>query len=160
MERLRDVLDALGFEDLKTYVQSGNVVFKAATQAPEKLARKIEDKLLRQFGFSVPVLVKTSDELILIIKSNPFLKEPGVDPSQLHVTFLSCMPDQAALNKLEAIAAGADRFRCSGQAIYLHCPNGYGTTKLSNNALERALAVSATTRNWRTVNKLREMTDS
>jgi|SRR5579863_926165 len=158
MEQLRAALEALGFEDVKTYVQSGNVVFRAPMQDSSKLVEKIAEKVLSQFGFSVPVLVKTAEEINAIIKKNPFLKENGIDVSKLHVTFLSSAADRSALKMLDTIAAGPDRFRCSVDAIYLHCPGGYGETKLSNNALEKVLSVRATTRNWNTVKKLYEMT--
>jgi uncharacterized protein (DUF1697 family) len=157
MDKLRAAFEALGFADVKTYVQSGNVVFKAPTQDSAKLIKKIEEKVLREFGFSVPVVVKTSDEISAVIKKNPFLKEKGIDLSRLHVTFLSQAPEKTAVKMLDAIAAGADRFHCLGETVYLHCPNGYGETKLSNNAFEKVLSVRATTRNWKTVNQLREM---
>jgi len=143
---------------VKTYVQSGNVVFKAPAQVSGKLEEKIVKKVLQQFGFSVPVMVKSAEEMSEVVKKNPFLKEKGIDSSKFHVTFLSCAPEQTALKMLDAIAAGPDRFCVSKEAIYLHCPNGYGETKLSNNVFEKVLSVSATTRNWNTVNKLHEMT--
>jgi uncharacterized protein (DUF1697 family) len=157
MDRLRKTFEELGFEDVKTYIQSGNVVFKASAQTPENLAKRIEEKVLRQFGFPVPVVVKTSDEIGEIIGNNPLVKEKGIDLSKLHVTFLSCAPEKIALTTLEAFAAGPDQFRCSGAAIYLHCPNGYHATKLGNNVLGKMLKVGTTTRNWKTVNQLYEM---
>ena len=92
-----------------------------------------------------------------VIAANPFLKERGIDLARLHVTFLTAEPAKAGSERLGALRAGRDRFRCIGREIYLHCPNGYGTSKLSNNAIEKALSLRATTRNWNTVNKLYEM---
>jgi uncharacterized protein (DUF1697 family) len=158
MDQLRRAFEALGLEDVKTYVQSGNVVFNAPTQTSENLSRKIEEKIRRDFGIAVPVTVKTSVEVAGVIRNNPFLQEKGIDHSKLHVTFLSQAPQKAALKMLDAIAKTPDQFRCSGKEIYLYCPNGYGITKLSNNALEKALSVRATTRNWKTVTQLYEMT--
>ena len=157
MGELRDAFAAVGFEDVKTYLQSGNVVFKAPSQACENLAKRIQEKVFRQFGISVSVLVKTPNELNTVMKNNPFVKETGIDTSKLHVTFLAQAPEKTALKMLDAIAATPDQFRHSGMAIYLYCPNGYGETKLSNNALEKLLKVAATTRNWKTVNQLYEM---
>jgi uncharacterized protein (DUF1697 family) len=157
MDRLRAAFEALGFADVKTYIQSGNVVFKAPAQSSEKLAKRIGEAVLSQFGFSVPAMVKTPEEVGAVIKNNPFLKEKGIDSSKLHVTFLSHAPEKTAVKMLDAIAADPDRFRCSRETVYLHCPNGYGETKLSNNAFEKMLAVRATTRNWKTVNKLHQM---
>lgn len=148
---------ALGLENVKTYVQSGNVVFKAPKNFPETLSEQVQEKILRDFGFSVSVVVRSSEELGDTIKRNPFLSEKGIDASKLHVSFLSQTPEKSALQALEALPQKPDEFRARGKAIYLYCPNGYGRTKLSNNTLERALSVRATTRNWRTVNRLYEM---
>ena len=105
----------------------------------------------------MPVIVRTSEEIAAVLKNNPFLKESGIETSRLHVTFLSHAPGKMAVKGLDSIAAGADRFRCCGQEIYLYCPNGLGRTKLSINLFEKMLSVGATTRNWNTVNKLYEM---
>jgi len=158
MEALQRSLRELGFEDVKTYIQSGNVVLKALTAHTTRIANKIEKKLLNDFGFAVSVIVRTPAELHQVIQNNLFLKEAGMDSSKLHVTFLSGTPEKIVLKSLERIAAGPDRVRWNDKEIYLHCPNGYGETKLSNSALEKALSVQATTRNWKTVTKLYEMT--
>jgi uncharacterized protein (DUF1697 family) len=157
MERLRASFEALGFDSVRTYVQSGNVVFKSEQNSPARLSKKIEEKIQRDFGFSVPVLVKTSKEIEQIVSDNPLVKEKGIDHSKLHVTFLSDAPPKAAVEALEPLARGSERFRISNREIYLCCPDGYGRTKLSNNAIEKKLSVVATTRNWRTVNALLEM---
>jgi uncharacterized protein (DUF1697 family) len=157
MEQLRKEFEGLGFLNVATYVQSGNVVFGAPKETADDLPSKIEEMLLRRFNMSVPVIVRTAEEVDDVLRNNPFLKERGIDVGKLHVTFLSLTPQKAAMKGLDAIAAGPDRFHCRGQEIYLHCPNGFGGTKLSINALEGVLAVGATTRNWNTVNKLYEM---
>jgi uncharacterized protein (DUF1697 family) len=157
IEPLRETCAALGFRNVETYVQSGNVVFRAIKQPPSALSKRISEAILHDFGFSVPALVKTSKEMEDVIKSNPLLKEKGIDASKLHVTFLSDAPSKNALKKLEALPTKPDRFHVGGQEIYLYCPGGYGNTKLSNTAIEKALAVGATTRNWKTVNTLYEM---
>jgi uncharacterized protein (DUF1697 family) len=157
MAALQAAFEALGFEQVRTYIQSGNVVFKAAKSSPVNLSREIEGKILDEFGFEVPVITRTSEEMGGVIRVNPFLKEKGIDLSKLHVTFLSDVPALAAVKAFESLAVKPDQFRASGREIYLYCPNGYGTTKLSNNAFEKVLSLSATTRNWNTVNKLYEM---
>src|ERR1700730_2218025 len=157
MDQLRDAFAVLGFEDVQTYLQSGNVIFKAPSQACENWAKRIQERVFRQFGIWVSVLVKTPQELKAVRKNNPFLKETGIDTYKLHVTFLSRAPEKNALKMLDTIAASPDQFRYSGEAIYLYCPNGYGETRLSTNALEKMLKVAATTRNWKTVNRLYEM---
>jgi uncharacterized protein (DUF1697 family) len=103
------------------------------------------------------VIVRSASELKRIIAANPFTGEKGIDFSKLHVTFLAKAASKEGVTNLAAISAGEDRFRIIGQEVFLHCPLAYGNTKLSNNAIQKALAVNATTRNWNTVNKLCEM---
>jgi uncharacterized protein (DUF1697 family) len=103
------------------------------------------------------VILRTRDEIAKILSGNPLLKKKGIHLTKLHVTFLESAASKEGLEKLSEIKADDDEFRAAGREIYLHCPDGYGRTKLSNNAIERALAVRATTRNWNTVNKLYEM---
>ncbi len=157
MSQLQEMFEALGFEQVRTYIQSGNVVFEAGTNSAPDVSRKIEEKILSSFGFSVAVISKTPAELGKTLQDNPFLKKRGVDTSKLHITFLAKAPAETALKKLGALNAGSDQWQCRGSGVYLYCPNGYGTTKLSNNALEKVLSVTATTRNWRTVNQLYQM---
>ena len=157
MDALRKSVADLGCEQVQSYIQSGNVVFCAAKQPTRALSKRMEECILAEFGISVTVITRTSYEMDAIIHNNPFLKERGADLSNLHITFLSQSPDEAVLKKLAAANTAPDEFRHSGDVIYLHCVNRYSDTKLSNNFLEKTLAVRATTRNWTTVNKLREM---
>jgi uncharacterized protein (DUF1697 family) len=154
MENLRASFEALGFGQVRTYVQSGNVVFEASKTSTTGLSKKIGEKILSDYGFSVPLILRTSGEMTKVASDNPFLKEKKVDRSKLHVTFLSEPPAVTALKKLNALAPLPDRFHVEGREVYLCCPNGYGRTKLSNAAFERLLSVEATTRNWKTVNTL------
>jgi uncharacterized protein (DUF1697 family) len=156
MERLRAAFEDLGFSTVKTYVQSGNVIFETSEPAAS-LARKIEKKILNEFGFDVPVLTKSAKEMKEIVKRNPFVKDRAIDQSKLHVTFLSDDPPRDALKALELLAVGAEEIRVVGRAVYLFCPNGYGNTKLTNTAIEKKFSCRATTRNWATTNKLLEM---
>jgi len=160
MERLRALFEALGFGGVRTYVQSGNVIFESEQKSAAELSRKIEEKIQRDFGFTVPVLVKTSKEMAQIVSDNPLVKEKGIDHFKLHVTFLSDAPPKTAVKVLKPLATGRERVRILNREIYLYCPDGYGNTKLSNNAVEKKLSVVATTRNWRTVNTLLEMCSS
>ena len=159
MDALRASFEALGFKNVRTYVQSGNVVFEAKERAAAPLAPKIVARIKRDFGFDVPVLVLGAAELARIVDENPFLKQRGeaIDVTKLHVTFLAGPPAAAGLKKMEGVSSGRDTFRCLRTSIYLHCPDGYGNTKLSNNAFERALGAAATTRNWKTVTTLASM---
>ncbi len=160
MDQLRSSFEALGLKSVKTYIQSGNVIFGTAKRSPLQLSKKIAKQISSEFGFSVSVIVRTSEELSKTIERNPFLKETGIDHSKLHVTFLSQEPLRAIVKKLGVLDAAPDQFRWIDQEIYLYCPNGYGRTKLSNNAFEKALSVTATTRNWNTVKTLYEISVS
>ncbi|HEX9396925.1 MAG TPA: DUF1697 domain-containing protein [Burkholderiales bacterium] len=156
MERLRAVCAELGVENARTYVQSGNLVFAAPGSAAH-WATALERKLAGESRLVVSVVVRTAAAMGQIVAGNPFLKEKGIDLAKLHVTFLQQAPPKTALKMFDSLNGGADRSKLVGEEIYLHCPNGYGRTNLSNNALEKVLGVRATTRNWNTVNKLYQM---
>jgi len=157
MERLRASLEALGFSDVKTYVQSGNVIFKTAKASEASLTGKITKKIVEDFGHSVSVLIRTPEALGATLKRNSILKQAGIDEARLYVTFLPRPAPTSAAESLKILATASERFLVSGREIYLHCPEGYGNTKFSNNAIEKKLSMPATTRNWRTVNALSEM---
>lgn len=154
MADLRHTFERIKCHNVQTYVQSGNVVFHSTTASAAALVKKIEAAIAHDYGFDVSVILRTAQELRAVVTKNPFVAQHGVDPSTLHITFLSATPSKDALKKLDVVPSAPDQFRIIGQQIYLHCPNGYGKTKLSNSAFERWLSVPATTRNWKTVNAL------
>jgi uncharacterized protein (DUF1697 family) len=154
MKELKELYESLGFARVRTYIQSGNVVFDYPDADLSALASKIERGIEVRFGFRVPVAIRTRDELQRLISSTPFM---GKDESKVHVTFLSAEPATLAVDEISRAKDGAEEFSISGREIYLFCPNGYGVTKLSNALFERKLKVTATTRNWRTVNALLSM---
>jgi uncharacterized protein (DUF1697 family) len=151
MEELASLYESLGFKNVRTYVQSGNVLFDSPITEGSRLSGLIADKIKKAFGFFVVVVLRTRDELQAVVQNNPFLKERGIDPARLHVTFLLEAPDQEALSRLQAVKDRTDRIKAGSREVYLHCPQGYGRTKYSNHFIERTLKVSATTRNWNTV---------
>ncbi len=157
MERLRAALADVGCQNIATYIQSGNVVFTAPQGPLPPLTRKIEAKILSEFGFAVPVFLTTAAALAAVIQQNPLLPDPAVDPGKLHVTFLSGAPPADATDRLQPLAAPAEQLSIVGSVIYLYCPAGYGQTKLANGTIEKKLGVGATTRNWQTVNTLLTM---
>lgn len=106
---------------------------------------------------SVSVIVRTPADLKRVIDQNPFQTRQGIEPARLAVAFLSGPAPRDAKAKLSGFCGGGEEFHVSGRDIYLHCPNGLGSTKLTNNAIEKALAVKATSRNWNTINKLYEL---
>ena len=157
MDKLRASFEALGFELVMTYIQSGNVIFKAGKGSSAGLSKQIEERILSDFGFSVSVICRTAVELGKTIANNPFLKERGIDPEKLHITFLSAAPAAAALKKLADLTVAPDRFHCFGKEIYFYLPNGVSGSVLMRSPVDRVLAVVPTTRNWKTVNQLHQM---
>lgn len=155
MEELKKLYETLGFSNVQTYIQSGNVVFKSSDTNISKLTGKIEKRIKRVFGFDVPVLIRTKNDFRKLIQNTPFIKK---DISKLHVTFLSDTPSQLPIDEIKKIKDELEEFFISDKEIYVFCPNGYGRTKLNNNFFEKKVGVSVTTRNWKTVNKLLEMT--
>ena len=150
MEALRKVFAAAGFGNVRTYIQSGNVVFEAEATNTSELAAQVSTIILNEFGFQVPVLVLTQSEWAQIVAENPFLPEFAEDTKSLHITFLAALPDVSNIARIEAEKYLPDRFSVIGKAVYLYCPNGYGNTKLHNAFFENKLKVAATTRNWKT----------
>jgi uncharacterized protein (DUF1697 family) len=144
--------ESLRFANVRTYVQSGNVVFDSTRRDATQLAASIEAQIERSFGYAVSVFIRDTDDLRRIISGNPFLSEK--DPAKLYVTFLYRSPSRSTLSNLDISSDEADEFFIKGKEIFLFCPNGYGRTKLSNNFFERKLNMPATTRNWKTVTAL------
>lgn len=157
MADLKKLFGNLGFTDIQTYVQSGNVIFRAENTDPGKAEKMITEAIRCEFSFEVPVIVLTPAKLERIINGNPFRDDPGKDPSFMHVTFLASAPAAFDPTQILAKKAEGEEIAFSDEAVYLFCPNGYGNTKLSSQFLENKLGVTATTRNWRTTMQLREM---
>ena len=156
MAELRRALAGLGLTAVETYLQSGNVVFDAQGDASGAHAAAIHGLIEREFGHDVRVLVRTAAEFARIATANPFLAG-AADQTHLHVTFLVAPAEEAAFGGRDLPAQEGERAERAGPVVYLSLPHGYGRTKLNNAWLERALGTSATTRNWRTVVALVEM---
>jgi uncharacterized protein (DUF1697 family) len=154
MGELKTLYESLGFRNVQTYVQSGNVVFEDSDTDVQKVRDEIERKIAGSFGFEVLVFIRTKEELQELVKGTPFA---GLDVSKLHVTLLSDRPADFPGAEIETVKDEAEKVSSSGREVYLFCPNGYGRTKLSNGFFERRLKVHATTRNWRTLNALLAM---
>jgi uncharacterized protein (DUF1697 family) len=155
MADLRDLFESLEAEDVTTYVQSGNVVFRSRI-ARDQLTRTIEERISSRLGLEIEVLLRTSAELAKLVAGNPFAKSQS-DPVKLHVTFLADTPAAARVRALDTTAFEPDEFHVADREVYLHTPNGYGRSKLSNAYFEKQLGVAATTRNWKTVTALAEL---
>lgn len=151
MPALRDSVSGLGFRDVQTYLQSGNIVFRSGQTDVAALATKIKTSIAQDFGHDVAVLVLSAKDLALIANSNSLWPKSGGEETLFHCTFLFEPVSQAAFRALKLPAAEGERAVLVENAVLLHCPHGYGKTKLNNSYFERALGVPATTRNWRTV---------
>lgn len=150
MPDLVRVVEALGGRDVRTYVQSGNVVYSGS----KKVAASLEQALMTDLRVRSPVLVRSGRELAAVVAAKPY----SADGKAVSVTFLGARPQPAALAAVDPAAYGTDEFVVIGSEIYLHTPAGYGRSKLNNAFWERKLSTVATTRNWNTVLALAEMT--
>jgi uncharacterized protein (DUF1697 family) len=157
MEKLRAACEGLGFAGVKTYIQSGNAVFRAAKLSPPALSKKLGECIVKDFGFSAEVISRSREEMKEIIDDNPFTKERGIDTSKLHVAFLSESAPAAALKKLQELTLAPDRTHSSGKEIYFYFPNGVSGSSLWRHPLDRVLSLPVTMRNWKTVTSLYQM---
>jgi uncharacterized protein (DUF1697 family) len=155
MKELTANLSNLGLQDIKTYIQSGNVVFRTAAKDTAALAKKISSEIKRHRGIEPQVVVLSRSQLEKIIASNPF-PEAEREPNTLHVNFLSATPTNPNLAEMERVRGKRERFVLQRDAFYLHAPDGIGRSKLAART-EKLLGVSLTSRNWRTVCKIAEM---
>jgi len=159
MSDLVRLFAGLGHTDIQTYLQSGNVVFSTAGAEPENLAPPIERAILRELGLTVTVLLRAGPDLTSVVDANPYLNRQD-DPTKLHVTFLAEAPEPGHASAVRIPDGESAEFTLADRDIYLHCPDGYGRTKLNNAFFERKLGVAATTRNWRTVTALHNLAAS
>jgi len=159
MADLRAMLEAMNFANVQTYIQSGNVILETEEMPDTELAERIKAQIKTTFDYDVPTLALRVGEWREIFDNNPFLQKRNKDITKLHVTILTDSPDIELVDAIKDFQHKADEFQIIGKKIYLFCPDGYGRTKLTNTFFERKLKVSATTRNWKTVTKLVELTD-
>jgi uncharacterized protein (DUF1697 family) len=159
MKALQEMYERLGFQKVRTYIQSGNVVFENKSSETGALEKMISGEILGSFGFEVPVIVLEKEELVNISMHNAFIRDRNEDISRLHVTVLSRAPENHLVDNIGKEAFLPDEFHIIGKVVYLFCPNGYGNTKLSNTFFENKLKVQATTRNWKTVLELVKMSE-
>lgn len=159
MEKLRASVEGLGCTSVKTYIRSGNLVFRGRKSPPETWSRKIEQVIERDFGFPSRVITRTQEEFEALVHGNPFGREKDADgnAAMLHVSFLAEAPLPAVRKEMLRLTTLPDRMHCGEREIYFHLPKGFAESSLLHNPLERPLLKAATTRNWRTVNALLAM---
>ena len=157
MADLKVLFAGLGFRNISTYIQSGNVLFESDEALDElSFAEKIEAAILEQYGFEVPVMVFSGEYLKSAIAVNPYV-DGSEDITKLHCTFLKEEPDSDNLKKIDSVDSGDDRCTIIGKCAFICCEGKYHQSKLSNTFFEKKLKVAATTRNWKTVLKLVEL---
>ena len=150
MEDLRTVCSSCKLQDVQTYVQSGNFVFRTREADLPRLAKRLEDAIEQKFGFRSDVVLRTTGEWRGAIARNPFAGRAGIEPARLLVTFLASDP----AGDLGALQAGSEEVRLDGRELYIYFADGLGRSKLTQPVLDRALKVSGTGRNWNTVTQL------
>lgn len=154
MEALRRLYESLGFQNVSTYVQSGNVIFTHEDADTDQLEETISGKIEKEFAFSVTVLVLKAEKLGQVIDNNPFAKKSDKQSQHLYVTFLSAKPDNYRQKAILDHCRNGEEARFGDHVVYLYVPKGYGRTKINNNFVESRLKVDATTRNWKTTNEI------
>lgn len=158
MADLRKLLATLDFSAIQTYIQSGNVIFETpAEQDHLKLAADIEQLIVDNYDFAVPVIVRSLDEWQQAVATNPFYQENETDIEHLHLTFLKKLPEGRKLNKINTYDYAPDQFNIIGKDAFVYCSGRYSASKLTNKFFESKLKVTTTTRNWKTVLKLLEL---
>lgn len=155
MKDLVLLLEKANLQNVKTYIQSGNVSFDSEVLPNEVLEGKIKLLIEKQFGYDVPVIVLTKEEIEDTINGFPFSDEINA-----HVTFLQSKPSKQLIEELKSVDYTPEEFIIKGKVVYLKSIEKYHQSKLSNNLFEKKLKVAATTRNWKTVNKLKELAEA
>jgi uncharacterized protein (DUF1697 family) len=155
MRELVQLLEELELENVKTYIQSGNVVFQSKRTDQAKLAAEISEAIGESHGFTPQIFILDSEALQAAMAANPF-PEGEAEPKSLHLFFLDAVPEDPDLSVLEAIKKENERFELIDDVFYLHAPDGIGRSKLAER-VGRGWDVSMTARNWRTVSKIMEI---
>ena len=155
MSDLRVLLERNACTDVRTYIQSGNVILSTPVTDPAALERQITAAIAKRHGFAPRVLLLTRDELEQAVAANPF-PQAADTPTSVHLFFLAAAPKNPDLKSLEAFTVGGEAFALKGKVLYLHTPHGFGTSKLAERAM-KLIGGEATARNWRTVTTLLQM---
>jgi uncharacterized protein (DUF1697 family) len=157
MADLRALLESLGFDEPRSLLQSGNLVFQSDRQTGDALERFLEAETEKRFGFVVSYVVRSAEEWQTIVAKNPFPDESERDPAHLLVQFQKNAPKPADVKALQAAIQGPEIVRAVGKQLYMVYPSGVGTSKLTNTLIEKKLGTRGTARNWNTVLKLAEL---
>ena len=159
MDELRAVYKRVGFDDPRTYVQSGNVIFRTKDKDIKQIALKIQDGIEKKFKFRPEVIVRSADDLRRAIAASPFADRPSLEPSKILVTFLSGPPAREAHTVFEKFRDYREEIHLRGAELYIYFPNGAGKSKLPWSSVEKLLKVTGTARNWNSVTKMLAMAE-
>jgi uncharacterized protein (DUF1697 family) len=154
MKRLTEIFTEAGAHDVRTYIQSGNVVYRPAERSAEEITQDVTQRVEQEFGIRTPIVVRSGAQIGEVLQSNPFSASPE---EHLHVIFLAHAPSPDRISLLDPHRSPPEEYIVSGSEIYLRAPNGVGQSKLTNAYLDSKLATISTSRNWRTVTILAEM---
>lgn len=154
MTDLKELFQSLECNNVKTYIQSGNVVFESAETEPSNFESQIMQRISGKYGFDVEVMVRTVEEFGRIIENNPF---PEAEGNKLYISFFRKPQQEIPFEELDKVKSDSEVYLFFESVMFLYCPEGYGITKLSNPFIEKKLKTVATTRNLNTVMKLIEM---
>ena len=154
MADLRALFAAAGAAEVVTHIQSGNVVFRHASDSPAQLASQLESEIAKATGFDVAIVLRSAAEWDAVVTDNPFA---DADADHLHVSFFASSPPAGALDPIDAVAHRPERFALARRELYLYLPGGLGRSKLVAALGKLKPITAATTRNWRTVLKLLEL---
>lgn len=159
MDDLRALCESLKFEDPRTYVQSGNIIFRTKEKNSPALVTKIQNAIERKFGFRPAVILRTTDELRSAIAATPFTASRELEPSKILVTFLSDAPGSDATATLVGLKDYPEEIHLKGRELHIYFPNGAGKSKLPWSQVERLLKTTGTARNWNSVTKMLSMAE-
>jgi uncharacterized protein (DUF1697 family) len=159
MDALRAVYTSVKLEDPRTYVQSGNVIFKTKEKNTPQLANKIQGAIQKKFGCCPDVILRTTDELRKAIAGSPFADRPNLEPGKILVTFLDAEPPREAAATLAKFKDYPEELHLKGRELYIYFPNGAGRSKLPWSSVERFLKVTGTARNWNSVTSMLKMAE-
>lgn len=161
MADLRALFESLGFAEVGTYIQSGNVIFDKDDRSEAQVIAAIQQGIENRFGYEVPIIVREHDELEAIIESSPFVDfDAAQEGTRYLVSFLGKRPDEQKIDVIHSLVVPPEKLFVQGREVYLHSPAGYGNSKLTPNFLEKKLGVTATTRNWKSLLKLQDLSKS
>jgi uncharacterized protein (DUF1697 family) len=159
MDALRALYSSLKFENPQTYVQSGNVIFGTGERDLQKIAKRLQQAIEKQFACRPEIMLRTVDELRSVIKKNPFAKRAGIEPGKLLVTFLAADPGNQARKTLLEQKFAPEELHAMGRELYIYFPDGMGRSKFPWRSVDKILQTPGTGRNWNSVTKILEMAE-